>query len=381
MSTATAFTPTYTKYIGYDRLTKDYAAYFDGEVIGFYASHHEAEVALDKHVADIQASGLTRSATELDSGAPEWETEPTSEWDCPICAEINHMCPACVQDAKGGALDAPICTFHGCTRPATRAGLIPGLPVCDEHERTVFEHIYRRIFEDSPELDGEPSEPAPPWDDGEEDNWGGFRAPRPPVAPNGIMPVAGAVSIGPVRSRRDAERIAPTPAPTAPTDAGMAPTAVPAAPHTENSPSAPPTVALCPTECARCGAVQPCYAYEGEMLCLDSAACNERANTWTDADYEEERDGTLVALAQGIAACTICSGPHHPQRCPKIGALLMRDPHALTELPKLRSAFRTAMASGHHTAAYALLADAACLAEAYVSCAGEPMAAHVVVEA
>ena len=73
MTAAPAFTPTFTKYIGYDRLTKDYAAYLDGEVIGFYATYHEAEVALDAHVADLQAAGLDRTATELDGGAPAWE--------------------------------------------------------------------------------------------------------------------------------------------------------------------------------------------------------------------------------------------------------------------------------------------------------------------
>jgi hypothetical protein len=40
--------PTFEKSIQYDRTTKDYAAYLDGQLIGFYSSHHAAEVALDQ---------------------------------------------------------------------------------------------------------------------------------------------------------------------------------------------------------------------------------------------------------------------------------------------------------------------------------------------
>ena len=35
--------------IKYDRLTKDFAAYVDGVLIGFYGSYHAAEVACDQY--------------------------------------------------------------------------------------------------------------------------------------------------------------------------------------------------------------------------------------------------------------------------------------------------------------------------------------------
>lgn len=38
------------KRIEYDRATRDYAAYLDGEFIGYFGSYHAAEVALDKLV-------------------------------------------------------------------------------------------------------------------------------------------------------------------------------------------------------------------------------------------------------------------------------------------------------------------------------------------
>lgn len=62
---------TFAKHIGYDRLTKDYAAYLDGQVIGFFATHHEAEVALDQVAHDMLTSGDCATATDLDGGLDE----------------------------------------------------------------------------------------------------------------------------------------------------------------------------------------------------------------------------------------------------------------------------------------------------------------------
>jgi hypothetical protein len=39
-----------TKLIKFDRKSRDYAAYLDGNLVGYFTSHHEAEVALD-HLA------------------------------------------------------------------------------------------------------------------------------------------------------------------------------------------------------------------------------------------------------------------------------------------------------------------------------------------
>jgi hypothetical protein len=36
--------------IKYDRLSKDFAGYINGILIGFYRSYHDAEVALDAYV-------------------------------------------------------------------------------------------------------------------------------------------------------------------------------------------------------------------------------------------------------------------------------------------------------------------------------------------
>lgn len=40
----------YQRTIQYDRITKDFAAYVDGVLIGFFASYHAAELACDEYV-------------------------------------------------------------------------------------------------------------------------------------------------------------------------------------------------------------------------------------------------------------------------------------------------------------------------------------------
>ena len=44
---------TYEKSISYDRETRDYAMYLDGELVGFARNHHEAEVTLDQLVFEL----------------------------------------------------------------------------------------------------------------------------------------------------------------------------------------------------------------------------------------------------------------------------------------------------------------------------------------
>jgi len=41
-----------SKLIKFDRLTKDFSAYLNGEYIGSFATHHAAEVALDQLAYD-----------------------------------------------------------------------------------------------------------------------------------------------------------------------------------------------------------------------------------------------------------------------------------------------------------------------------------------
>jgi hypothetical protein len=44
----------YTKEINYDRETRDYAMYLNGELVGFARTYHEAEVTLDALVNEMQ---------------------------------------------------------------------------------------------------------------------------------------------------------------------------------------------------------------------------------------------------------------------------------------------------------------------------------------
>lgn len=43
----------FRKEIVYDRETRDYAMYLDGELVGFARSYHEAEVTLDQLVFEL----------------------------------------------------------------------------------------------------------------------------------------------------------------------------------------------------------------------------------------------------------------------------------------------------------------------------------------
>lgn len=43
----------YRKEIVYDRETRDYAMYLDGELVGFARTYHEAEVTLDQLVFEL----------------------------------------------------------------------------------------------------------------------------------------------------------------------------------------------------------------------------------------------------------------------------------------------------------------------------------------
>mgnify|MGYP001571940030 CR=1 FL=1 len=43
----------YRKEIAYDRETRDYAMYLDGELVGFARTYHEAEVTLDQLVFEL----------------------------------------------------------------------------------------------------------------------------------------------------------------------------------------------------------------------------------------------------------------------------------------------------------------------------------------
>lgn len=54
--------PLYRKEIVFDRETRDYAMYLDGELVGFARSYHEAEVTLDQLVFELISGEHFRNA-------------------------------------------------------------------------------------------------------------------------------------------------------------------------------------------------------------------------------------------------------------------------------------------------------------------------------
>lgn len=58
----------YRKEIAYDRETRDYAMYLEGELVGFAWTYHEAEITLDQLVFELMSDGHFHTATELDGG-------------------------------------------------------------------------------------------------------------------------------------------------------------------------------------------------------------------------------------------------------------------------------------------------------------------------
>ena len=55
-------TSMYRKEIIYDRETRDYAMYLDGELVGFARTYHEAEVTLDQLVFELMTGQYFREA-------------------------------------------------------------------------------------------------------------------------------------------------------------------------------------------------------------------------------------------------------------------------------------------------------------------------------
>ena len=52
------------KQIVFDRQTRDYTMYLDGELVGFARTYHEAEVTLDQYVYDRSTHGQQVLAAE-----------------------------------------------------------------------------------------------------------------------------------------------------------------------------------------------------------------------------------------------------------------------------------------------------------------------------
>lgn len=84
-------TDTFQKEIRYDRETRDFCATLDGNCIGYFASRHEAEVALDQVAYDLLMAGQTRTATELDGGSDaDAPAEMTSDTAQAILDALNE---------------------------------------------------------------------------------------------------------------------------------------------------------------------------------------------------------------------------------------------------------------------------------------------------
>jgi hypothetical protein len=52
----------YRKEIVYDRETRDYAMYLDGELVGFGRTYHEAEITLDQLVFELMSGQFFKGA-------------------------------------------------------------------------------------------------------------------------------------------------------------------------------------------------------------------------------------------------------------------------------------------------------------------------------
>ena len=105
---------TYEKSISYDRETRDYAMYLDGELVGFARNHHEAEVTLDQLVFELM-SGVHTSNAPTPVDAPTIEPAST----CGFCQKTHH--PQDCPDMRPllFAPDVPQCVMMGCELPRT----------------------------------------------------------------------------------------------------------------------------------------------------------------------------------------------------------------------------------------------------------------------
>lgn len=60
---------TFEKSIRYDRETRDFAMYLDGEMVGYARTYHDAESALDQLAYDLLADGAALSVAQLDGAS------------------------------------------------------------------------------------------------------------------------------------------------------------------------------------------------------------------------------------------------------------------------------------------------------------------------
>lgn len=144
---------TYRKEICYDRETRDYAMYLDGELVGFGRTYHEAEVTLDQLVFELMSGEffkapdglvvppvdeLVLTATELDGGAVDMPSTcknckgPHHSWQCPQIGDLLFELGPCI-----GTPIAP-----SCGRPALH-DVDHGLIFCEDCFAHMFAPQYR----------------------------------------------------------------------------------------------------------------------------------------------------------------------------------------------------------------------------------------------
>jgi hypothetical protein len=167
-------TTIFEKSIRYDRITRDFRAELDGQLIGFYSSYHAAEETLDDAAyarlthSDDAAGDSDQDAHTGDDGNAVFGPACTTcddDGDCPDCAPVLTDLASAqrLAQARANTIKAP--TY-------------------------VVEQNNHYLIHDDADLDcydagAEPSivgtyQPVasdPPVDDGPDDNWGGFRSP------------------------------------------------------------------------------------------------------------------------------------------------------------------------------------------------------------
>ncbi len=106
----------YQKSIQYDRETRDYACYLDGELMGFERTYRAAEVYLDQLVFELM-SGLHALPTIVE------EAQTDTPTTCVFCGGLHHPQHCTEKNALLFAPDAPVCECGGCDNdPDTHYG-------------------------------------------------------------------------------------------------------------------------------------------------------------------------------------------------------------------------------------------------------------------
>ncbi len=361
----TAITAPIKRISEYSRYTKDYGAYvtIDGneEYLGSRKTQHDADVLADNYIYDYLHSGLTRSAVEMDGGAPEWEAvtlvEPSLNEVAPIRADLaraafhgqNEALMSQLLILDGYTLDGTEWPSNGMSL-ARAIELMTGL-TDDEFSYLVALGVVAggdvEAVVESAETSAEKITTRTDYNIHTRD-YGAY------VTIGNDKDYEECV--GTAQTNEDAMRLC---------DEYIQKY------YSRKVPAESPT--------SLCGAaVWPTPAYADPPLPDEPTPANEGDEPpigW--GECEAIRTEALAMLEAGADYCTVCGLSHLPTRCPQVGALLMAGPHP-NGLYVLRAAHRTALANGRCVEANFIMDEAAILAEAFV-CGVETIEAAVVV--